>query len=613
MRAETMAIKQRKKINKNNQNNIRESGDDGSKLKWLWEQIKGYRAFYITCIFGAIVYSVMELTVAIFSQNIVDRFLTGKNAEYNLENHRDTFIWLVVGMIAVTFIRTVLVYIICMGFERVSQHVLYSVRNSLFHKIEHQDMLFYDKYRTGDLMTRVTGDLDGIRHMLAWVVRMFVECITLYVAAAVYFFYLDAQMAAAIVAITPMVFIITWRFKKAVGPKHDNLREQLSGMNTTAQENISGNKVVKAFAREDYEIDKFKACNKAYYNAKISTIFTWIRFFPLIESCVNIMPVVLIVYGGIKMMEGTFTSGEYVAFNCLIWAITSPMREIGNILNEFQRFSSACTKVMELEASEPVIVDKENAISHPDRFAGRIEYKNVSFAYGDKEVLTDISFTIEPGMTVAIMGETGSGKTSLINLLPRFYDPDHGQVLIDGIDVRDLKLRELRKNIGMATQDILLYSDTIDGNIAYGNTAMTEENVRNYARYSAASEFIEQLPEQYDTIVGERGVGLSGGQKQRISLARAMAIEPSILVLDDTTSAVDMETEKYIQQKLKELTFDCTKIIIAQRISSTKDADMILIIKDGRIIEQGTHRELVAKKGYYYDIYLLQDGGESIG
>ena len=216
-------------------------------------------------------------------------------------------------------------------------------------------------------------------------------------------------------------------------------------------------------------------------------------------------------------------------------------------------------------------------------------------------------------MTVAIMGETGSGKTSLINLLPRFYDPDKGQILIDGIDIRDLKLRQLRKNIGMATQDILLYSDTIDGNIAYGDTDMTKEQVKTYAKYAAAAEFIEHLPDGYETIVGERGVGLSGGQKQRISLARALAVEPSILVLDDTTSAVDMETEKYIQQQLKELKFACTKLIIAQRISSTKDADLIIIIKDGQIEEMGTHKELIEKKGYYYDIYLLQNGGECIG
>lgn len=586
---------------------------DNSKLKWLWEKLKGYRLIYLIAIFGAVVYNIMQLTVAIFSQNIVDKFLNEKDGAYNLEHHRDLFILLVVGMIVVTFIRTVIVYITCMGFEKVSQHVLYSVRNNLFHKIEHQDMLFYDKFRTGDLMTRVTGDLDAIRHMLAWVVRMFVQCITLYLAVAVYFFYLNAKMAVAIVAITPLVFIVTWRFKKKVGPRHDNLREQLAGMNTAAQENISGNRVVKAFAREDYEIKKFNECNEAYYDANIKTIFTWINFFPVVESCVNLMPVILIVYGGLKMMDGTFTSGEYVAFSCLIWAITSPMREIGNILNEFQRFSSACAKVMEIEASEPTIVDSENAIDHPGRFDGKVEYKNVSFAYGDKEVLKDISFTIEPGMTVAIMGETGSGKTSLINLLPRFYDPDNGQILIDGIDIRDFKLKELRKNIGMATQDILLYSDTIDGNIAYGNTDMTEKNVKAYAKYAAAAEFIEHLPDGYETIVGERGVGLSGGQKQRISLARALAIEPSILVLDDTTSAVDMETEKYIQQKLRELKFKCTKIIIAQRISSTKDADLILIIKDGKIEEMGTHKELIDKKGYYYDIYLLQDGGECIG
>lgn len=304
--------------------------------------------------------------------------------------------------------------------------------------------------------------------------------------------------------------------------------------------------------------------------------------------------------------------GEYVAFSGLIWAIANPMRNMGNIMNEFQRFDAASNKVMEIYFSEAEIVDKENAIDHPDSFKGKVEFKHVSFQYADGNlpVLRDISFVAEPGQTVAIMGETGCGKTSLINMIPRFYEPTEGQVLIDDVDVSEYKLYDLRKNIGLATQDVLLYSDTIEGNIAYGASHLTAEQVVKFARYSAASEFIAKMPEGYDTIVGERGVGLSGGQKQRISLARALAIEPSILILDDTTSAVDMETEKQIQHSLRELDFNCTKIIIAQRISTTKSADKILVLQDGRITEEGSHDELIAKKGYYYELVKLQTGGE---
>jgi len=299
-----------------------------------------------------------------------------------------------------------------------------------------------------------------------------------------------------------------------------------------------------------------------------------------------------------------------VAFSGLTWAIANPMRQLGNIMNEFQRFSAASVKVMEIYYSEPEIVDSEDAVDMPERFEGRIEFKDVSFQYSDGKlpVVKNISFEAKPGQTIAIMGETGCGKTSLIHLIPRFYEPTGGTVLVDGVDVKKIKLNQLRKNIGLATQDVLLYSDTIDGNIAYGDQYITRDEVVRFAKYSQAADFIAKMPEGYETIVGERGVGLSGGQKQRISLARALAVRPSILILDDTTSAVDLETEKAIQESLKELDFSCTKIIIAQRISTTKDADQILIMKNGEITERGTHDELVKKGGYYAELVKLQMG-----
>ena len=304
--------------------------------------------------------------------------------------------------------------------------------------------------------------------------------------------------------------------------------------------------------------------------------------------------------------------GEYVAFNGMTWTISNPMRRLGDIVNQYQRFQAAAKKVLEISDSVQEICDKPDAIELTEKLRGDITFENVSFSFGSTEVLHDINFSIKQGETVAIMGETGSGKTTLINMIPRLYDPTEGRVLVDGMDVKDLKMRELRSNIGMAAQDVLLFSDTIDGNIAYGDSDMPEEVVHSFAKAAAASEFIEKMPLQYETVIGERGVGISGGQKQRISLARALAIRPGILILDDTTSAVDLETESYIQNSLKNLDFKCTKIIIAQRISSTKDADKIIILENGRISEMGTHKELLEKKGYYYQVYLLQNGGESI-
>ena len=581
-----------------------------SKLGWLWENMKGYRVIYIIGILGTVVYNVMQLTVPFVTQKIVDLFLTGENAVANLATKRDLFYKLLIAMVLLTFLRTLIVYLVCMDVEHVSQKVLYRIRTYLFDKIERQDMKFYSTFRTGDLMTRLTGDLDAVRHMVAWVIRTIVESLSLLAAAAVYFLYMDWRLALALLAIAPFIFLKIILFKNKVAPRHKALREKLSQMNTAAQENISGNRVVKAFAREDYEIAKFNECNTEYSRTNKKTAMTWLTYYPYVESFANLLPVVLLAVGGVFIINKQLTMGEYVAFSGLIWAIANPMRQLGNIMNEFQRFSAAADKVMEIYYSEPEIVDKPDAIDRTERFAGKVEFKNVSFQYADGNlpVLHNVSFVANPGETIAIMGETGCGKTSLIQLIPRFYEPTEGEVLVDDINVQDMKLNQLRKNIGLATQDVLLYSDTIDGNIAYGDSHIKPEEVVKFARYSAASEFIAKMPEGYDTIVGERGVGLSGGQKQRISLARALAVKPAILILDDTTSAVDMETEKQIQHSLNELDFPCTKIIIAQRISTTKFADKILVLQDGHITESGTHEELVAKKGYYYSLVKLQTG-----
>lgn len=583
-----------------------------SKLGWLWENMKGYRILYVAGLLGTVVHNVLQLTVPFVTQRIVDLFLTGEDAAVNLVARRDLLFWLILGMVGLTFLRTLIVYAVCMDVEYVSQKALYRIRTYLFHKIECQDMKFYSTFRTGDLMTRLTGDLDAVRHMIAWVIRTILESLSLFVATGVYFLYMDWRLALSLLAIAPFILLIVILFRNKVAPRHRALREKLAQMNTAAQENISGNRVVKAFAREAYEIEKFNACNLEYSRTNRKTAMTWLTYYPYVESMANLMPVVLLAAGGLFIINGQLTMGEFVAFSSLIWAIANPMRQLGNIMNEFQRFSAASEKVMEIYYSEPEIVDKPDAIDREERFAGKVEFRNVSFQYADGNlpVLHNVSFVANPGETVAIMGETGCGKTSLIQLIPRFYECTGGEVLVDGVNVKDMKLHQLRKNIGLATQDVLLYSDTIDGNIAYGDSHIRPEEVVKFARYSAASEFIAKMPEGYDTIVGERGVGLSGGQKQRISLARALAIRPAILILDDTTSAVDMETEKQIQHSLSELDFPCTKLIIAQRISTTKSADKILVIRNGQIVESGTHEALIAQKGYYYSLVKLQTGGE---
>jgi len=581
-----------------------------SRLGWLWENMEGRHALFVTALFGTALYNILQLVVPHFSRQLINLFSEAQKTGQPLTDKEETIYTLIALMVGLTLFRVIVVYLDCMAYERVSQGTLFRIRNFLYNKIQRQDMKFYSTYRTGDLMTRVTGDLDAVRHNIAWVIRCIVESVTLFLSATVYFFTIDVVLALCIVSVAPLIFFIVFRFRRKVAPMHKALREKLAGMNTAAQENISGNRVVKAFAREEYEKEKFNLSNEDYRDTNIKTQMVWLRFFPFVELIANALPVILLLVGGVFIINGRIDFGDYTAFSLLIWAIANPMRMMGNIMNEFQRFSAASDKIMEIYYSEAEIVDHPDAIAHPERFEGKIEFEHVSFQYTDGKlpVLKDISFTAEPGETVAIIGETGCGKTSLIQMIPRFYEPNSGSVRIDGVPVENYKLTDLRKNIGLATQDVLLYSDTIEGNIAYGAMALTAEEVEKYARYSAASDFIHHMPEGYDTIVGERGVGLSGGQKQRISLARALAIRPSILILDDTTSAVDMETEKQIQHSLRNLDFPCTKIIIAQRISTTKFCDKILVLKDGEIIESGNHRELVAAGGYYAELVKLQLG-----
>lgn len=583
-----------------------------NQLKWLWKNLTGYHALYLLAIALSITCNLLQLAIPVFSQHIVDLFLTSDlsvNLDH-LKTKRELLLALIAGMVGATIFRALLSYGARMAYEYTSQKMIYSIRTGLFRKVLHQDLSFYDKYRTGDIMTRLTGDLEDIRHMASDIVRMVVESITMIIIGITYFLYLDPVTALCLSLLAPVIFLVTRSFRNRIRPLHRELRETKAALNTAAQENISGNKVVKAFAREEYEIERFDIKNKAFRQKKIETDLVHVRYSPYIDTCANLLPVLLLIVGGISLIEGRITMGEYVAFNGMTWTISNPMKKLADIINQYQRFQASAKKVLEIYDSVPEICDRENAIDHPQAFEGAIEFDHVSFSYHDVEVLKDISFSVRKGETVAIMGETGSGKTTLVNMLPRFLDPTEGRVLLDGIDLRELKLRQLRKSIGMAMQDVLLFSDTIDGNIAYGDSDMGEEEVHSYAACAAASEFIEKMPDSYQTIIGERGVGISGGQKQRISLARALAVRPSVLILDDTTSAVDLETESNIQHNLANLDFDCTKIIIAQRISSTKDADKIIILENGRISEMGTHKELLKNRGYYYQVYMLQHGGE---
>lgn len=578
------------------------------ELKWLWNNLQGNRARYIWALCLSVIGSSLTIINPYLSQRLIDTFISGGSAKENLLHERGLLIWLCVGMVGFSLLRTGLAYFTTMQYERASQNMLYRVRIYLYNKIQGQDMEYYDRNRTGDLMTKMTGDLDMVRHSLAWIIKTIIESVTIFVAAVVYFFAIDAELTLWLLLLAPPIFVVAFLFAKRVRPMYVDLRQRLSQLNSTTQENIAGNRVVKAFAREEYEVEKFTAKNADFSKANQAAAMVWLDYFPFLETFAQAFNVILMLVGGLFVMNGRITFGEYAAFSSLIWAVSNPMRNIGMIINDFQRFFASLAKIQEIYYAKPKIAN-EHRSGNKRRYDGHIRFDRVSFKYEDATVLHDVSFTVQPGETVAIMGSTGSGKTTIVNLIPRFYDVSEGRVLVDGVDVRELELDELRANIGIATQDVLLFSDTIDGNVAYGEPDLPEEDTQHYARLAAAHDFIVKMPEGYDTIVGERGVGLSGGQKQRIALARAMAVRRPILILDDTTSAVDLETETHIQQSLRDLDFQSTKIIIAQRVSTTAKADRILILDGGRLVEQGTHAELLAQRGYYYEVFMLQNEG----
>jgi len=420
------------------------------------------------------------------------------------------------------------------------------------------------------------------------------------------FFSISWEFTLCLLAISPLAFITAIRMGKVVRPIFGNARAQLSRLNTMVQENISGNRVVRAFCREPFEIKKFDTENEKYYELQLEGNRVWVKYAPILETAANIMNSCAIIIGALLCIFDRITLGDLVVFTSLSWMLNMPMQQLGFFINDLQRFMASCERVHELYDMDTTIKSPENAVTK--EITGEITLKNVTLSYDGDDILKNINLHIPAGSTVGIMGATGSGKTTLLNVITRFVDVSKGSVLIDGVDVRKYNLQHLRRNIGIALQDVFLFSDTAESNIAYGVPDVSEEVVKKAAVDADADSFVSKLPEGYDTIVGERGMGLSGGQKQRLALARALAMNAPILMLDDTTSAVDLETEKYIQERIAAREKKATKIIVAQRITAVKNADFIVILENGQITEQGTHKELLEKQGYYYKIYRIQQG-----
>ncbi|MED1862974.1 ABC transporter ATP-binding protein [Fictibacillus nanhaiensis] len=485
---------------------------------------------------------------------------------------------------------------------------VYELRESLYEKLQFLPFDYYDNAKTGDLMSRLTADVEGFRFFLSFGFSQLINFVLIIGFSLSVMFFYSVPLALITLCMMPFLVLVVYKFDKEVHPAFRGIRKSMANLNTKVQENISGINTVKSLSREDFEINKFDSSNEDYKSQYLNTSHIWAKYFPVMELIGNLSVVLLLAYGGYLVIQGNLTAGELVAFFSLVWYIMGPIMNLGFIMNTFSQSKASGERLLEV-LDEPLEMEGKDRELETVRFHGEVMFKNVTHRYKNekKRALKDISFTAKPGQTIGLIGATGSGKTSITQLLSRFYNPESGTIAIDGKPLEDYSLRTIRKNIGTVLQESFLFSSTIKDNISYGNPYAEMDDIIDAAKRAQAHDFIMELPDGYDTILGERGLGLSGGQKQRISIARAILIDPTILILDDATSAVDMETEFRIQKALKEVMSDRTTFIIAHRISSLKHADEILVLSKGKVIERGTHEELIQQEsGAYRKIYDIQ-------
>jgi len=568
-------------------------------FKWIFPYIKRYKGRMLGGLLLVLICSALNMVSPYLSGIIVDKVIVNQ--------HVSILPILIISIVSATFLKAILRYTFLMNFERVSQNLIFDLKSEIYNKLQEQDFDFFDKTNTGDIMTKMTGDIDMVRHFVAFVIYNVFDNATNFIFAVTLMFTINYKFTLILLAITPLTFIFALKLSTNVRASFFAIRAQFSKLNSVVQENISGNRLVKAFAKEDFEKEKFNKINHGFKEKNLASAAIWEKYLPVLDSLAGSMVVLMILIGGILVINKSLTIGQLVTFNSLIFALNNPMRMIGWLINDIQRFSTSGEKIMDLLRIKPTIKNHKAKVKK-EKLNGNIEFINVSFSYGDEEVLKDINLKVSPGETIAIIGPTGSGKSTLVSLICRFYDSTEGEILIDDINIKDIDVNILRERISTAMQDIFLFSDTIEGNIAYGVPDASMERIQWVASMADAHEFIQNMPEGYDTIIGERGVGLSGGQRQRIALARALLKNPDILILDDTTSSVDMETEHKIHKTLNSYFKDKTTFIIAHRISSVKNADKILVLNNGSIVEQGTHAELLHLRGQYFSVYINQLG-----
>ena len=571
----------------------------GWDMKKITTYIPKYWYAYLFAITCMVISIVLDLLSPLITKSIIDDVIVKGNISI--------FGKLLAGIILIGVGRAIFGYLKELIFDIVSSRIASEMRRDLFDHIISLSLDFFDKTNTGELLSRVKDDIDRIWNALGFVGMLIIEVI-IHTALILFFMLRQSPKLTVIPMIAlPIIAAMAIIMERKLGKIYEDISEENATLNTVAQENISGVRTVKSFAREKYEIKKFLSHNKRYYDLNMEQSRVLVKYYPYFQFVSRLLPIIIIIFGGTLVINGEISLGTLGAFAEYSANIVWPMEMLGWLTNELAAAFASSRKISKIYEEKPVIKELEEPI-HLDNISGELEFKNVSFEIENKKVLSDISFHIKPGKTLGIMGATGSGKSSIINLLQRFYNTSGGQIKLDGVDITKLSIKQLRQSISTVMQDVFLFSETVEDNIKFGRKNLaSRDDIQRAVKISQAKDFIEVMDNQYNTIIGERGVGLSGGQKQRISIARALVKNTPILVLDDSTSALDMETEYQIQKALSELK-DTTKIIIAHRISAVRNADEIIFLQNGSIAERGTHEELLSKKGLYYETYVTQYG-----
>lgn len=513
----------------------------------------------------------------------------------------------VLSLLGITLGRAIFGYVREFIFDVVGSKIVQQLRKDLFDHIQTLSFSYFDNMNTGTLMSRIKEDTEHILHVLAFGSMLMIEQGIYFIVASVLLFSINWKLALISLATMPWIAWIALKLEKKIGETYEKISDQSAVINTTAQENIAGVRLVKAFGREKYEIQKFLRQNKKNYKLNMEQADVWAQYHPKLEFLSNIVVVLVIAVGGIMVMQKQMSIGTLVAFSNYVFMLIWPMRMIGWLTNILAQCLASLKKIDGIFDEKPEIVSPPNPVA-PVKAAGHIVFENVCFDYNGAQILKNLHLDIRPGSTVALMGATGSGKSSVINLIGRYYDCTSGKILVDHVNIKDMDIHILRSQISVVMQDTFLFSDTIAENIKFGSRNATDEEMIAAAKDAQIHDFILELPNGYDTVIGERGIGLSGGQKQRIAIARALLRNSSILILDDATSALDMETEYQVQRAIEKRK-GLTKIIIAHRISAVRNADEILILENGEIVERGNHHTLLKLKGKYYNTYCEQFEG----